>query len=209
MQARRFITFEGIDGAGKSTQIEAARARLAQTGAEVVLTREPGGTALGEAIRKLFLEQGMSAYTEALLIFAARREHLERVVWPALARGAWVLCDRFTDASFAYQGAARGLGADAVAALANWVHPAFSPRLTFLFDLPPLAAAERRSGRAESDRIEREQRAFHERVRAGYLARAEAEPQRFCVLDASQDMERVREQLLIRLAALLVEDSRA
>jgi len=168
----KFITFEGIDGAGKSTHIESVRAFLAARGKSVVMTREPGGTDLGEAIRGLFLGRTMSPASEALLVFAARREHLERVVWPALERGDWVLCDRFTDATFAYQGGGREMGFDRIQVLADWVHPGFAPDLTLLFDLPPDAAHDRVAHRGELDRIESEVSDFHVRVRDAYLRRA-------------------------------------
>ena len=145
----KFITFEGIDGAGKSTHIDAVRALLTARGKTVVVTREPGGTELGEAIRALFLDRAMSPHSEALLVFAARREHLERVVWPGLERGDWVLCDRFTDATFAYQGGGRGLGFERVGELANWVHPNFMPDLTLLFDLARDAAQDRGAARRD------------------------------------------------------------
>lgn len=181
----RFITFEGIDGAGKTTHLRTVQHFLEASGERVCVTREPGGTRLGEAIRALFLAHSMHAATEALLVFAARREHLEEVVWPALARGEWVLCDRFTDATRAYQGAGRGLGMTAIDALAAWVHPDFAPVLTFLFDLSPAAAQARISDRDRLDRFEREAQTFHERVRNAYLEQAAREPERFCVLDAT------------------------
>lgn len=192
----KFITFEGIDGAGKSTHIESVRAFLAARGKTVCMTREPGGTALGEAIRQLFLERSMCPVSEALLVFAARRQHLEEVVWPALARGDWVLCDRFTDATFAYQGGGREMGFDAVATLAQWTHPGFAPDLTLLFDIPPAAAHERVAHRGALDRIESEQAAFHERVRDAYLRRAEAEPERIKVLSSDQSKDTVRARVL-------------
>lgn len=201
----RFITVEGIDGAGKSSHIAAIADRLRAHGATVVVTREPGGTAVGEAIRGLFLGHGMSPDTEALLVFAARREHLERVVWPALDRGEWVVCDRFTDATVAYQGHGRGLGAARVEALAEWVHPGFLPGLTFLFDLAPEVARSRVAGRSGLDRIEAEAQGFHERVREGYLARAAAEPARFCLLDAALPIEGLRETIARRLNRHLAE----
>ncbi|MFN3628857.1 MAG: dTMP kinase [Casimicrobiaceae bacterium] len=194
----RFITVEGIDGAGKSSHIAAIAEQLQAHGAKVVVTREPGGTAVGEAIRGLFLGHGMTPDTEAL-VFAARREHLERVVWPSLARGEWVVCDRFTDATVAYQGYGRGLGAARVDALAQWVHPGFAPGLTFLFDLAPEVARLRVTGRTALDRIEAEAQGFHERVREGYLARAATEPNRFCVLDATLPIEVLREMIARRL----------
>ena len=199
----KFITFEGIDGAGKSTHIDAVRSLLAARGKTVVVTREPGGTELGEASRSLFLDRAMSPHSEALLVFAARREHLERVVWPALARGDWVLCDRFSDATFAYQGGGRGLGFECVAALAQWVHPNFMPDLTLLFDLARDAAQERVAQRGAADRIESEAAEFHDRVRTAYLARAEAEPERIKVLSSDQSRDTVRARVLACTQQLL------
>ncbi len=199
----KFITFEGIDGAGKSSHIEAVRDCLTSRGFEVICTREPGGTALGESIRALFLNYEMSPETETLLVFAARREHLRQVVWPALARGAWVLCDRFTDATYAYQGGGRALGGAYVAKIAEIVHPGFSPALTLLFDLPPDAAHDRIVGREALDRIESEAKDFHERVRAAYLALAEAEPSRIAVLDSREPKDAVRAQVIERVLRLI------
>ena len=199
----KFITFEGIDGAGKSTHIESVRAFLAARGKSVVMTREPGGTDLGEAIRGLFLGRTMSPASEALLVFAARREHLERVVWPALERGDWVLCDRFTDATFAYQGGGREMGFDRIQVLADWVHPGFAPDLTLLFDLPPDAAHDRVAHRGELDRIESEVSDFHVRVRDAYLRRAVAEPDRIKVLSSDQSKETVRSRVLACAMQLL------
>jgi dTMP kinase len=199
----KFITFEGIDGAGKSTHVESVRALIAERGIDVICTREPGGTSLGEQVRELFLHNSMSPHTEALLVFAARREHLERIVWPALSRGAWVLCDRFTDATFAYQGGGRQLGASHIAKLAEIVHPDFAPDLTLLFDLPPDFAQGRLAGRGVADRIEAENGQFHERVRQAYLDRAEAEPNRMHVFDTRQTKDIVCEQVLARVKELL------
>ena len=199
----KFITFEGIDGAGKSTHIESVRAFLAGRGKAVTMTREPGGTELGEAIRGLFLGRTMSPASEALLVFAARREHLERVVWPALERGDWVLCDRFTDATFAYQGGGREMGFDRIQVLADWVHPGFAPDLTLLFDLPPDAAHDRVAHRGELDRIESEVSDFHVRVRDAYLRRAAAEPDRIKVLSSDQSKETVRSRVLACAMQLL------
>ena len=199
----RFITFEGIDGAGKSSHIDAVRARLEAEGIEVVSTREPGGTTLGESIRALFLAHSMTPETETLLVFAARNEHLRTVVWPALARGAWVLCDRFTDATFAYQGGGRALGAAHVQAVADIVHPGFAPDLTLLFDLPPETAQTRIVERQALDRIESEAAAFHERVRESYLERAQKEPNRIAVFDSRLAKEEVRAQVLARVGVLL------
>ncbi len=199
----KFITFEGIDGAGKSSHVERARELIAAAGLPVICTREPGGTALGEQVRALFLGNSMSPHTEALLVFAARREHLEKVVWPALARGEWVLCDRFTDATFAYQGAGREIGAAFVESLANITHPAFEPDMTLLFDLPPDAAQNRVAGRGAADRIEAESVAFHERVRRSYLERAAASPNRIRVLDTRESKEAVAERVVTLVKSLL------
>jgi len=181
----KFITFEGIDGAGKSTHIAAVADMIRARGAEVVVTREPGGTALGEQLRGLLLAEAMHLETETLLMFAARREHVAQVIAPALARGAWVISDRFTDATFAYQGGGRGVPKEKIEALADWVHPGLSPDLTLLFDLSRDIAAHRLASSRELDRFEIELTEFHERVRAEYLRRAAAEPRRFRVLDAT------------------------
>ena len=187
MPDNRFITFEGMDGAGKSTQIAHAADWLRARGHVVLLTREPGGTALGEALRALLLHEAMHADTEALLMFAARREHLAQGIEPALARGEWVLCDRFTDASFAYQGGGRGLEVTRLEALEAWVQRGLQPGLTLLFDLPCEVAAQRLAASGgDPDRFEREQADFFNRVRTAYLARAAGEPQRLRVLDASR-----------------------
>jgi len=205
MSARgRFITFEGIDGAGKSTQIAAVVAAVKARGLEVVQTREPGGTPLAEKLRALVLGDAMHLETEALLMFAARREHLAEVIAPALARGAWVVSDRFTDATFAYQVGGRGLGAEKFRTLENWVHPDLQPDLTYLFDVDPMIAAQRiAKGRADTDRFEREQTDFFERVREAYLQRAWGSAGRIQVLDASQDMESITRNVLTILAERL------
>jgi dTMP kinase len=194
----RFITFEGIEGAGKSTQLERLHRRLRDQGTQVVLTREPGGTPLGERLRGLLLDPevgAMAAETELLLIFAARAEHLCKVIEPALARGAWVLCDRFTDASFAYQGAGRGLGAERVAVLENWLQGDFRPDLVLLFDVPPQVGLERALTRGKRDRIESEDMAFFERARSAYLQRARADAGRYRVIDGAADLETVGAQV--------------
>ena len=197
-----FLSFEGIDGAGKSTHLDAAEAWLRARGAEVVRTREPGGTPLAEALRALALLEPMDALTESLLVFAARRDHLRRCIEPALARGAVVLCDRFTDATFAYQGGGRGFDLDVLARLEGWVQQGRQPDRTFWFDLPPAGAAARRAAVRAPDRFESEDEAFFERVRAGYAARAAADPRRFVRLDAARDADAVRAQLLAALQAL-------
>jgi dTMP kinase len=195
----RFITFEGVDGAGKSTQIEALAGRLGQAGRAPLCTREPGGTPLGEALRALLLERPMAPRTEALLMFAARSEHLEQVILPALAAGRWVLCDRFTDASYAYQGAGRGLPADQIDRLADLVHGGFAPDLTVLVDLDPAEAQRRRAQARAADRFEREAQAFFERVRAAYLARAAAEPARFLVVEGAAEPAAVAARIFERV----------
>jgi dTMP kinase len=189
----RFITIEGIDGAGKSSQIGFLVGRLRGAGLEVVSTREPGGTALGEKLRELLLHEPMNLETEALLMFAARREHIAQVIAPALARGAWVVCDRFTDATFAYQGGGRGLAWWKIETLEDWVHGDLRPDLTLMFDLAPEVAAGRlaRAGNAP-DKFEREQAAFFARVRTAYLERAAADPTRVRVVDADRSPEAIR-----------------
>jgi dTMP kinase len=181
----RFITFEGIDGAGKSSHIEALAAWLRARGHAVQVTREPGGTPLAERLRELVLHQPMDALTESLLVFAARRDHLATAIEPALAAGTSVLCDRFTDATFAYQGGGRGFDLDVLARLEAWVQQGRQPDLTLWFELPPAVAAQRRAAARAPDRFESENPAFFERVHAGYAARAAAQPTRFVRIDAS------------------------
>jgi len=191
----RFISFEGIDGAGKSTHIEAVAERLRSRGAEVLCSREPGGTALAEQLRELLLHSPMDSLTEALLVFAARRDHITQVITPALARGASVLCDRFTDATFAYQGGGRGFDLTVLAQLELWVQQGLQPDLTLWFDLPAEAAAERRAAARAPDRFERQDLAFFERVIEGYRARALADPTRFARIDALQPAAQVAAQI--------------
>lgn len=195
MNRGRFITFEGIDGAGKSSHIEALVEWLRERGREVVLTREPGGTELAEALRELFLHREMDALTEALLVFAARRDHLRVVIEPALARGQVVMCDRFTDSTFAYQGAGRGFDLAVLAQLEQWVQAGRQPDLTLWFDLPASVAAQRRSAARAADRLEREAEAFFDRVRAGYQARSAGAPSRFARIDADQPRDAVWQQV--------------
>ena len=198
----RFVTIEGIDGAGKSSHLEALCAWLRDRGHAVVQTREPGGTPLAESIRELFLHKDpMDPLTEALLVFAARRDHLRQVIEPALARGATVVCDRFTDATFAYQGGGRGFDLGVLAQLEQWVQQGRQPDLTLWFDLPPPIAARRREAARDADRLERETLAFFERTRAGYAARAQAAPQRFAIIDAEQPRDAVWRQVESALAA--------
>jgi dTMP kinase len=193
MSARgRFITLEGIDGAGKSTHLQAVASRVRAAGHEVVVTREPGGTPLGEELRRLVLVRPMDARTEALVMFAARREHVVQVIEPALAAGRWVVSDRFSDATFAYQCGGRGLEREVFAALEALVHPGLEPDATFLFDIDPeIAHARQRAQSRDLDKFEREQSQFFERVRAAYLERARLAPGRIHVIDASLAPEAV------------------
>jgi dTMP kinase len=189
----RFITLEGIDGAGKSTQHAWLVEHLRAQGREVVATREPGGTPLGEKLRALLLAEPMHLETEALLMFAARREHIDQVIEPALVRGAWVVCDRFTDASLAYQGGGRGLSLDKLETLARWVLGPLKPDLTLLFDAPVEVAMQRlRANTPNPDRFEQEQQDFFERVRSAYLQIAASEPNRVRIIDARQTLDEIK-----------------
>ena len=191
----RFITFEGIDGAGKSTHIEALAAWIRERGHEVLLTREPGGTPLAEQLREMVLHQPMDTLTEALLVFAARRDHLTQRILPALSRGATVLCDRFTDASFAYQGGGRGFDLAVLAQLEAWVQQGLQPDLTLWFDLPAATAAARRGAVRAPDRFEAQDEAFFDRAIAGYEARRLQMPQRFLRIDARAERLDVWQQI--------------
>lgn len=185
----KLITLEGGEGAGKSTLLAGLRQHLVEQGVDLVLTREPGGTPLGEAVRAIVLDpalRGMSAETELLLMFASRAQLVRECIEPALAAGRWVLCDRFTDASYAYQGGGRGMPVERIATLEQWAADGLTPDLTLLLDLPVATGRARAAGRGEADRIEAEADGFFERVRAAYRARAAAEPARFRVIDASQ-----------------------
>lgn len=192
----RFITFEGIDGAGKSSHVEWLAEWLRAQGKTVHVTREPGGTELGEKLRALLLNDDMHLETETLLMFAARREHLARVIEPALARGEWVVCDRFSDATYAYQGGGRGLDRSKCQMLEHWVHDHVQPDLTLLFDLPLDVARERIVlANRVLDRFEQERVDFHERVRQAYLERAQHHPGRICLIDANHPLENIRQKL--------------
>ncbi|MES1997752.1 MAG: dTMP kinase [Pseudomonadota bacterium] len=190
-----FITLEGIDGAGKSTHLAWLAEQLRARGDEVVVTREPGGTPLGEALRGLLLSEPMHIETEALLMFAARREHLDRVILPALARGAYVISDRFTDASFAYQCGGRGIDEDKLRVLEDWVQDGLQPDLTLLFDVEVAIASQRLAGNGNLDRFEQEQKDFFERVRAQYLRRAQQYPARFRIINGARSIEQIRDEL--------------
>ncbi len=196
----KFITLEGIDGAGKSTHHAWLINLLEQRGKTVVATREPGGTPLGEKLRELLLHEPMHLETEALLMFAARREHLDKVILPALQRGDWVVSDRFSDASFAYQGGGRGLGREKLETLETWVQAGLQPDLTLLFDVPVEVAQTRLAKVGHAlDRFELEKQAFFERVRQTYLDRAARDPRRFVVVDARQtpqDIENILEEII-------------
>lgn len=191
----KFITLEGVDGAGKSTHIPAIASLLRTRSKEVLVTREPGGTPLGEKLRELLLHHSMHPETETLLMFAARREHLEQVILPALARGVYVLSDRFTDASFAYQSGGRGLSEDKIAQLERWVQQDFQPDLTLLFDVPVTVSQQRLAGARDPDRFESEQTDFFERIRQVYLKRAAQFPARFRVIDATDSLENIYKKL--------------
>ena len=201
----RFITLEGIDGAGKSTHAAWIAEALAARGHVVVATREPGGTPLGEALRDILLREAMTHDTETMLLFAARREHVEQVIRPALARGHTVLCDRFTDATYAYQGGGHGVSRPWIRALAEHIHGDCRPDLTLLFDIPSTVSRARlERARAQGrtlDKFETQAQAFFDRVREAYLELAHAEPAGFLVIDSSQPLQEVRERLAAVLAA--------
>lgn len=197
MTPGKFITLEGLDGAGKSTHLSWLENILRSKGKTVVVTREPGGTPLGEALRELLLDNNgiMHAETEALLIFAARREHLDKVILPALARGDWVISDRFTDASFAYQGGGRGLATQKLDSLEQWVQGKFQPDLTLYFDVTVEVGRQRINAIKPPDRFEREHDAFFRKVRDAYLERAHRFPRRISVIDANRSLEEVKKSL--------------
>jgi len=191
----KFITLEGMDGAGKSTHIPSIIEMLKARGHEVVSTREPGGTPLGERLRELLLHESMHAETETLLMFAARREHIANVIKPALERGAFVLSDRFTDASFAYQSGAKGVPANKVEILEQWVQEDLQPDMTLLFDVPVEVSIARLAGARSPDKFERESAEFFTKIRNAYLQRASQNPQRFRVIDASKPLEEVAKEV--------------
>ncbi|SDY69706.1 dTMP kinase [Collimonas sp. OK242] len=202
MASGKFITFEGIDGAGKSTHIGFVADLLCKHGLRVVTTREPGGTELGETLREVLLHQKMHLETEAMLMFAARREHLAQVIEPALARGDWVISDRFTDATFAYQGGGRQLPLAKLEALEQWVHPHLQPDLTLLFDVPLEVARTRLDASRTLDKFEQEKADFFAATRAEYLRRAAQFPHRFHIIDATQTIAEVRQALTRIISSL-------
>ena len=202
----KFITFEGIDGAGKSTHLawfaQQLQAKLAPLGKKVVVTREPGGTPLGERLREVLLHERMHLETEALLMFAGRREHIAEVIQPALDAGNWVISDRFTDATFAYQGGGRGLAIERLEVLEHWVQQGLQPTKTILFDLAPEIAAARLADARTPDKFEAESAQFFLRTRAEYLRRAAAEPDRFVVINANRERTDIQKDLENVLATL-------
>lgn len=191
----KFITLEGIDGAGKSTHLDWLAKRLKQAGHEILVTREPGGTPLGEKLREMLLNQAMHLETEALLMFAARREHLDKVILPALEQGIWVISDRFTDASFAYQGGGRGLALDKLESLEAWVQGDLQPDITLLFDVPVEVSRQRLANNVTLDRFEQEKAEFFQRVREQYLRRAQQFSSRFQVIDATRSLPEIQKSL--------------
>ncbi|TCS39491.1 dTMP kinase [Paucimonas lemoignei] len=195
MNKGKFITFEGIDGAGKSTHIAFVSELLRARDIDVVMTREPGGTTLGEKLREILLHERMHLETEALLMFAARREHIAQIIEPALAAGKWVISDRFTDASFAYQGGGRKLPIEKLEALEAWVHPHLQPDLTLLFDVPLEVARARLDAAREPDKFEQEKAEFFAATRAAYLGRARQFPERFRIIDSTKSIPDIQNQL--------------
>lgn len=202
MTPGKFITFEGIDGAGKSTHVGSVAAQLRASGKTVVTTREPGGTPLGEKLRALLLQEPMHLETEALLMFASRREHIAQVIAPALARGDWVISDRFTDASFAYQGGGRKLSLEKLAVLEQWVHPDLQPDLTLLFDVPLEVARQRLDAHRTLDKFEKEKQDFFAATRAAYLQRAAQFPARIRVIDSTQSIAAVNAEIDALIASM-------
>jgi len=199
----KFITLEGMDGAGKSTNIPFIQNLLAQAGHSVVSTREPGGTELGEKLREILLHDAMHVDTETLLMFAARAEHLQQLILPALNAGSWVLSDRFTDATFAYQSGAKGLNAERVLQLESWVQGQLQPDLTLLFDVPVEISVARLAQARTPDKFERESADFFTRIRNAYLSRANQHPERIAVIDSNQAIYLVEQQIIQALKSVL------
>lgn len=203
----QFITLEGTEGAGKSTNLAFIQEWLTSQGIDHIVTREPGGTEISEAVREVLLNKEFTAMheeTELLLMFAARAQHLQEKILPAIAQGKWVISDRFTDATYAYQGAARGMSFERIAEIENWVQQGFQPDTTFIFDLPIEVGMARVASRGgETDRFEQEKHDFFEKVRSAYLQRAEMSPQRYTILDASQPLEAVQQDIVSRLQQMM------
>lgn len=209
--AGQFITLEGTEGAGKSTNLLFMQEWLAKKGVDVLVTREPGGTEIGEAVREVLLNKDFTAMheqTELLLMFAARAQHLQEKILPALAEGKWVISDRFTDATYAYQGGARGMDFSEIATIETWVQRGFQPDTTFIFDLPIEIGMARVAARGgQTDRFEQEKQTFFEKVRQSYLQRAAAAPERYKILDASQNLQQVQADISARLEQMLANGS--
>jgi len=202
----KFITVEGIEGVGKSTNIGFLSSIIEQNGFSVLRTREPGGTPMAERIRQMLLEHGdepMPDIAESLLFFASRSLHICNTIRPALAAGHWVVCDRFTDASRAYQGYGRGLGLERINMMAEWVQEGLQPDLTILLDAPAAVSMDRTEKRGDADRLDSEEADFYQRARAGYLELAAADPERFAVIDASQELDRVQAAIALEVKPLL------
>ena len=204
----QFLTLEGVDGAGKSTHVDWIVDRLRHAGLDVISTREPGGTSIGEQLRELLLYRSMHLETETLLMFASRCELVRTVIEPALQAGKWVVCDRFTDATFAYQGGGRQLSASRIEALAQWVHPTLNPDRTWVFDVPLALARERLNRHGNQDRFEREADAFFERTRSVYRQRAHDDPARMLLVDSSRSIEEIRQTLGVDIDSLIERHQR-
>ena len=195
----KFITLEGVDGAGKTTHVKFIKKYLSDLGINFVMTREPGGTLLGEQLRELLLHDEMSPETETLLMFAARNEHIEKVIRPNLREGKVVISDRFTDATYAYQSGGKGVKEKKVDILKEWVQGSLRPDLTFLFDLSVEISIERLNKTRELDKFEREEKSFHENIRQKYLLLAKASPERFCILNSEESIEEIQNQIKLKL----------
>ncbi|XOJ85247.1 dTMP kinase [Methylophilaceae bacterium Uisw_099_01] len=195
----KFITLEGVDGAGKTTHIEFIKNYLSELNINYVMTREPGGTALGEKLRDILLHDEMNPQTETMLMFAARNEHIDKVIRPNLIRGAVVISDRFTDATYAYQAGGKGVKDEKIDILKKWVQEDLRPDLTFLFDLPVEVSIERLNQTRKLDKFEREDKSFHKKIREKYLTLVEASPERFCVLNSEASIEKIQNQIKLKL----------
>ena len=195
----KFITLEGVDGAGKTTHVEFIKKYLADLGKNFIMTREPGGTLLGEQLREILLHDEMAPETETLLMFAARNEHIEKVIDPNLKEGKFVISDRFTDATYAYQSGGKGVKEKKIDILKEWVQASLQPDLTFLFDLSVDVSIERLNKTRELDKFEREEKSFHENIRKKYLLLAKASPERFCILNSEESIEEIQNQIKLEL----------
>ena len=199
----KFITLEGVDGAGKTTHVKFIKKYLADLGINFIMTREPGGTLLGEQLREILLHDEMTPETETLLMFAARNEHIEKVICPNLKGGKVVISDRFTDATYAYQSGGKGVKEKKIDILKEWVQASLQPDLTFLFDLSVEVSIERLNKTRELDKFEREEKSFHENIRQKYLLLAKASPERFCILNSEESIEDIQNQIKLKLNKVL------